>query len=657
MSDQREPKKDFVIKLCIVGVQGSPQIRRVRLSSITVDGNVSYPALVDVAIKYTFPDDSLEPKHYTVLLTYYDVDNDCITIASTEELVDAIEQFTNSEIKALCLRITTDVKKKSPQIPDLNAQSNSPKHGSEKSSKKSTGPIEVQNVVESFVSILINAVDHLQTQVAENYASSEAKNSVPTAPGKARTSSNSKQATRNTNGKASTERKNKAAAKPKGSSSDDKKASEGDNSEKKEKPKEEKRPFIHNRHTCDGCLCTPIIGDRHHSTNLPDYDLCSKCRQNYKGDEIQFEIVELARDRPLQQRWQRKRMNSISRPGSCRHSYRGPYDGRGRGLRASPLYCKTNSDLKEAIRRSLQDETTEQLKQLEKPTSIPGEEDAVQKGQESAENTERKPASGQDEKEMALEQNETDNSGVILTSSIPGTEPSLPSDAGKGENNSTTVNSVEKPSEANDGEIADNADDRTNAEESDSNKQEGNDSEEDSDGAKQDEVPAQVDNEKPNQDETSEPLKQLDDKEKPTSNPGEEDMAQSGLEPAENTDTSENGWQLVPDEEQDEMIARAAQLLGSALFENDLYKSDNISASNMSLPSSIPSLLSDPEETGISPAVLDKWAIHLDQLHELGFYEDVDSTEILERLTAANIGVDSEDEVSVTQVVNELLKN
>mmetsp|Transcript_7888 Transcript_7888/g.6471 ORF Transcript_7888/g.6471 Transcript_7888/m.6471 type:complete len:106 (-) Transcript_7888:34-351(-) len=105
------------------------------------------------------------------------------------------------------------------------------------------------------------------------------------------------------------------------------------------------------------------------------------------------------------------------------------------------------------------------------------------------------------------------------------------------------------------------------------------------------------------------------------------------------------------------MIARAAQLLGSALFENDLYKSDNISASNMSLPSSIPSLLSDPEETGISPAVLDKWAIHLDQLHELGFYEDVDSTEILERLTAANIGVDSEDEVSVTQVVNELLKN
>ena len=53
------------------------------------------------------------------------------------------------------------------------------------------------------------------------------------------------------------------------------------------------RPFIHGRHTCDGCLTTPIIGQRFHAVNLPDYDLCSNCRNNYKGEEIQFEPVEL----------------------------------------------------------------------------------------------------------------------------------------------------------------------------------------------------------------------------------------------------------------------------------------------------------------------------------------------------------------------------
>merc|ERR1712232_365868 len=80
----------------------------------------------------------------------------------------------------------------------------------------------------------------------------------------------------------------------------------------KEESEEENLPFIHNRHTCDGCLCTPIVGDRYHSTNLPDYDLCAKCRGNYKGEEIQFEVVELERDRPMQLRWHRRRMNSMN---------------------------------------------------------------------------------------------------------------------------------------------------------------------------------------------------------------------------------------------------------------------------------------------------------------------------------------------------------
>ena len=58
---------------------------------------------------------------------------------------------------------------------------------------------------------------------------------------------------------------------------------------------EEESPklFIHGRHTCDGCLTTPIVGKRFHAVNLPDYDLCETCNTNYKGSEIKFEEVEL----------------------------------------------------------------------------------------------------------------------------------------------------------------------------------------------------------------------------------------------------------------------------------------------------------------------------------------------------------------------------
>lgn len=51
-------------------------------------------------------------------------------------------------------------------------------------------------------------------------------------------------------------------------------------------------PFIHGRHTCDGCLNTPIIGKRFHSD--PDYDLCEVCFINYTG-ERSFREVELGK--------------------------------------------------------------------------------------------------------------------------------------------------------------------------------------------------------------------------------------------------------------------------------------------------------------------------------------------------------------------------
>ena len=133
------------------------------------------------------------------------------------------------------------------------------------------------------------------------------------------------------------------------------------------------------------------------------------------------------------------------------------------------------------------------------------------------------------------------------------------------------------------------------------------------------------------------------------------------------SEASEDEWQVVHEDEQiasDEVIARAAQLIGSALFQSDLRGSEERDASTVttsgnfelgsdSVPSSVPSMSS---QTQISFAVLDRWALHLSQLHDLGFHNNVKNVDILERIKAAKIGVDDDDEVSVTQVVNMLLK-
>jgi Zinc finger, ZZ type len=51
-------------------------------------------------------------------------------------------------------------------------------------------------------------------------------------------------------------------------------------------------PFIHGRHTCDGCLTTPIVGERYHCLDLPDFDFCKACYEKYDGPH-KFEPVEL----------------------------------------------------------------------------------------------------------------------------------------------------------------------------------------------------------------------------------------------------------------------------------------------------------------------------------------------------------------------------
>lgn len=125
------------------------------------------------------------------------------------------------------------------------------------------------------------------------------------------------------------------------------------------------RDFIHGRHTCDGCLTTPIIGPRYHAENKTDYDLCQSCYTNYQGDTI-FIPAQLDRDRHLQNRWRRRQMRR-ARPVPTDVSFGSSSSNRKtpcRGAQTQRVIDSMDAGLKEAIRRSLVD-TSQEIKKKE----------------------------------------------------------------------------------------------------------------------------------------------------------------------------------------------------------------------------------------------------------------------------------------------------
>jgi hypothetical protein len=238
-----------------------------------VNGQVSYSALVDIAIKCAYPGIETDVNEHDCTLTYYDIDNDCVTIASNEELVDAIDQFTLNENPVL--RITADVKRKE----HVSVPSSSNWEPNQRSGKASPSinmkPNQLQSIVESCVSVLAAAVVTLQHQIAE--VSNPKNTSSKTVASESTGRSSAKMDAENLPDDAV------------GNSEE----TTGDEITRGEDLHVKELPFIHGRHTCDGCLCTPIIGTRYHATNLPDYDLCATCRGNYKGTEIHFEAQQL----------------------------------------------------------------------------------------------------------------------------------------------------------------------------------------------------------------------------------------------------------------------------------------------------------------------------------------------------------------------------
>merc|ERR1712013_157190 len=57
----------------------------------------------------------------------------------------------------------------------------------------------------------------------------------------------------------------------------------------------------------------------------------------------------------------------------------------------------------------------------------------------------------------------------------------------------------------------------------------------------------------------------------------------------------------------------------------------------------------------LSPTVLAKWDTELFQLHELGFLDDRMNVDVLERLEASHVAVDSSEKVTVQKAIEQLL--
>jgi len=778
------------------------------------------------------------------------------------------------------------------------------------------------HIVESFVSILTDAVDTLQTRVAESYGKKESGTHKARMPTEAQPRQREREKSKND------DELNQVFKRKIDLDHESKRKIPGKETKVSEN---EERLFIHDRHTCDQCLCTPIIGPRYHSTNLPDYDLCAKCIDSYKGDQVQFEEEKLERDRSLQERWQRKRARRAGRGGSCRHhNRRGRQNFSNNRPEGTDPDMGEYPDLREAIRLSLQNIPTKQdssnpiipaeneVEESDSENSNNAAETAQVTNEAEAEKVNKEPnkaldhtAEGEshhgelnpptpapEEEEIVLdEQSSTPvctpvctqpvNENMTPTSHRKGSEESLLPGVCAAEkeeiisnfeksdklvctqdplgnftvNKSFTVKkSVDDESSDFNKEIASYSH-NANSEQTIRSKVTGSTEEKingcikdgssfnvsnnptsqearlqqaveaghvlltvavpntdvgliigkagstiksiqdrsgasiqipqpgDADnpairtvsithphgegaqlaktliqdilGSKRNQVPhvtIQVDipdkdvamcvgrcgcviHEMQNQTGTKIQIPSVSTPDQPSriatvfgppdgcahvkqmierivleqssqsvmsgqqqqhldafsqliGQGREGDLRDSLVDKSGNTlkssvdevvnaeggatsehldqekvgsesvsNASEDEWQVVAEDEQtenDEMIARAAQMLGSALFESDLLHSENISSmsnsESLSVPSSVPTTLL-LGESEISSAVLQRWGHHLFQLHEIGFFDDKKSTEILERLTAANIGVDSDDEVSVTQVVNELLRN
>lgn len=234
-------------------------------------GNLSYEELVGLVVTFHFPEGS--PDLFICSLTYFDEDEDTVTIASNAELVDAVEQFTEKRV----LRISTEVKpRKTPasgaSAPQTTVQlpGNSANRTDRGTSTATNADIQpnIQNVLDSVVGVLATAVTSIEKGLTAP---------PPTTGGSPSRTPAASEKPLGSGTFAGNKVGKFAAAKPPCIE-----ISVGNAGPKSV------TAFVHGRHTCDSCLKTPIVGNRYHAANRRDYDLCESCFKNYSGKETEF---------------------------------------------------------------------------------------------------------------------------------------------------------------------------------------------------------------------------------------------------------------------------------------------------------------------------------------------------------------------------------
>ncbi|KAG7365039.1 zinc finger ZZ type domain containing protein [Nitzschia inconspicua] len=741
-----EKYPDFVLKLKIKAADGQTQIRRVRLPRIADgEGKVSYEELVGLVVIFSVPEElAFDSSRYNVSLTYYDVDGDSVTIASSEELMDACEQYVGQQ----ALRITTYVKPNTTVVPATAAATTFDTKPTTSSVDRGTStapspPIQIHDVLESFVGVLSTAVNHLQ----EGLAAKNNKSSMTSVP--------------RSDSVETTEQSVCVTSEETGSSNEneDSKAHEEDTKPAAELSSEEEevRPFIHGRHTCDSCLSTPIIGTRYHSTNLKDYDLCENCHGNYKGKEIVFEPAELDRDRACQDRWYQRWENARGlrrgrlgrglgprgrfgrhgmkpgRPGCSsgsqarplQHHVSGspsspsmtgrplhgptvsscPYMGSGGlhnphrwahlGPHAAPhiaphVQCQADgissefdNALKEAIRRSLKDVAPKEDKinglQEEKSNTsveileVPNVEEHVKaEADVSSASIDMEDGATDIPRSIVVDQSKSDNSLIVEDECVEQTEAmeksmyeteSVDSEKLAPECNFTVASTSPCKTPTSIRKICE-----TSKDESFASDAKGNGDVAEAMGAALDAV---VDVIREMQAESRHSHSTTDEE---AGNEGGDLVIDSTELIQKDCKECDSDWSVVKSvgsngTTESEQIAKAAEMLGSALFNSDMKtptetfgaeqgSSLSVSAaeSSFSVPSSVPTDFGTQKTSIAAQAQLERWSAHLLQLRELGFDNEPECVEVLERLQAANIGVDGDDDVSINHVVNELLE-
>jgi len=356
MSNPLDKDTKIILKLDL----GEKGVRRIPLSKLWDESRsaVSYDLLVKLALHYNdindIPPNSLPRDDVAVSTTYVDEDGDEITISSDEELADAFGQFVDSIPPVV--RAKAVVTKTAPQT-GTAAPAATTKYSRLEHVKRQRARTQATSAKRAIRANCANA--RMQKQAA----AAAARTSSPTAPATsdppvviklppvnvppvapARKVNGNIHVYSNTNMNVNTKNT------PDTFGCDPN--------------------FIHGRHTCDGCLTTPINGIRYHAINMPDYDLCSNCHSNYQGTDIVFRPMQLDRDRHLQARWKRRqiRLGLLGTDTSTGAGVAKKVSDNGAGGRA-PSQSQSQScsgttrkvidsmddALKEAIRRSLVD--------------------------------------------------------------------------------------------------------------------------------------------------------------------------------------------------------------------------------------------------------------------------------------------------------------